>query len=150
LRLEAFNGGSEDFVCEFCGHMIQFSALTYNSYTNRFPTSRKPERDQATPRRITEGTRLPPSLALGSFLIRAEHLSNSPILQNDRMEFVGNAPYGFRLAAGKRHIETDRAEQSVLKCIRQLRENGMSLRANAAELNRRRRTTRQGSRWRME
>jgi IS30 family transposase len=37
-----------------------------------------------------------------------------------------------------------------LKRIRKLREGGLSLRAIAAELNRRRLTMRQGSQWRME
>jgi DNA invertase Pin-like site-specific DNA recombinase len=71
-------------------------------------------------------------------------------LKRSRREYLGNAPYGFRLAADRKHIEPDRAEQSILKRIRKLREDGLSLRAIATELNRRRLTTRQGSCWRME
>ncbi len=71
-------------------------------------------------------------------------------LKRSRSEHLGNAPYGFRLAADKKHIEPDRGEQSTLKRLRQLRQDGMSLRAIAVELNRRRLTTRRGSCWRME
>jgi len=71
-------------------------------------------------------------------------------LKRSRQEYLGNAPYGFRLAADRKHVEPDRGEQTILKRIRTLRQDGMSLRAIAAELNRRRLTTRQGSRWRME
>jgi len=71
-------------------------------------------------------------------------------LKRSRLEFLGNAPYGFRLAIDQKHIEEDRKEQSVLNRIRTLRLDGMSLRAIAAELNQRRLTTRRGSHWRME
>jgi site-specific DNA recombinase len=71
-------------------------------------------------------------------------------LKRTRQEFLGNAPYGSRLAADHKHIEPDRAEQSVLKRIHRLRLDGISLRAIAVELNRRRLTTRRGSCWRME
>ncbi len=71
-------------------------------------------------------------------------------LKRSRREYLGNAPYGFHLAADQQHIEPDRAEQSMLKRIRQLRQDGMSLRAIAAELNRRRLNTRRESPWRME
>jgi DNA invertase Pin-like site-specific DNA recombinase len=71
-------------------------------------------------------------------------------LKRTRHEYLGNAPYGCRLAIDQQHIEPDRAEQAVLKRIQQLRQDGMSLRAIAAELNRRRITTRRGSPWRME
>jgi site-specific DNA recombinase len=71
-------------------------------------------------------------------------------LKRSRLEFLGNAPYGFRLANDQKHIEEDRKEQSVLNRIRTLRQDGMSLRTIAAELNRRRLTTRRGTRWRME
>jgi len=67
-----------------------------------------------------------------------------------RLEFLGNCPYGYRLAADRKHIEPDRAEQAVLKRIRKLRADGLSLQAVAVELNRRKLTTRQGSPWRME
>ena len=71
-------------------------------------------------------------------------------LKRSRLEYLGNAPYGFRLAADRKHVEPDRGEQSILKRIRGLRQDGLNLRAIAAELNRRRLTTRQGSCWRME
>jgi site-specific DNA recombinase len=71
-------------------------------------------------------------------------------LKRSRLEFLGNAPYGFRLAIDQKHIEEDRKEQSVLNRIRTLRLDGRSLRAIATELNRRRLTTRRGSHWRME
>lgn len=79
-----------------------------------------------------------------------ERTRDALLLKRTRHEYLGNAPYGFRLAADQQHIEPDRAEQSMLKRIRKLREDGLSLRAIAAELNRRRLTTRQGSCWRME
>jgi DNA invertase Pin-like site-specific DNA recombinase len=71
-------------------------------------------------------------------------------LKRSRLEYLGNAPYGFRLAADRQHIEPDSQEQSVLKRIRKLRLDGMSLRGIATELNKRQLTTRQGSPWRME
>ena len=39
-------------------------------------------------------------------------------LKRSRLEFLGNAPHGFRLAADRKHAEPDRREQSVLKRIR--------------------------------
>jgi site-specific DNA recombinase len=71
-------------------------------------------------------------------------------LKRSRRETLGNPPFGSCLAADGKHLEPNRAEQSVLKRILQLRQEGMSLRAIAAELNRRRLTTRRGSQWRME
>jgi hypothetical protein len=65
-------------------------------------------------------------------------------------QFAYQFAYGFRLAADRKHIEPDRAEQAVLQRIRKLRTDGLSLRATAAALNRRHLTTRQGSPWRME
>jgi hypothetical protein len=38
--------------------------------------------------------------------------------KRSRLEFLGNCPYGYRLAADRKHIEPDRAEQAVLKRIR--------------------------------
>jgi len=67
-----------------------------------------------------------------------------------RLEFVGNAPYGFRLAADKRHVEPEPGEQSVLKRIRQLRNSGKSLRKIAEDLNRSEIRTRSGGLFRHE
>jgi DNA invertase Pin-like site-specific DNA recombinase len=67
-----------------------------------------------------------------------------------KLEFVGNAPYGFRLAADKRHVEPEPGEQAVLQRIQRLRKSGKSLRKIADQLNRLSIRTRQGSPWRHE
>jgi site-specific DNA recombinase len=67
-----------------------------------------------------------------------------------KLEFNGNAPYGFRLAADERHVEPEPGEQAVLHRIQRLRNSGKSLRAIAADLNKRRLRTRAGSKWRFE
>ena len=67
-----------------------------------------------------------------------------------KLEFVGNAPYGFRQAADKRHVEPEPGEQAILERIQRLRKGGKSLRKIAEQLNRLKIRTRQGSRWRHE
>jgi site-specific DNA recombinase len=67
-----------------------------------------------------------------------------------KLEFVGNAPYGFRQAADKRHVEPEPGEQAILERIHRLRKTGKSLRKIADQLNRLKIRTRQGSRWRHE
>jgi site-specific DNA recombinase len=67
-----------------------------------------------------------------------------------KLEFVGNAPYGYRLAADKRHVEAEPGEQAVLLRIQRLRKNGKSLRKIADQLNRQGLRTRAGTPWRFE
>ena len=67
-----------------------------------------------------------------------------------RLEFNGNAPFGFRLAADKRHVEPEPGEQAILQRIQRLRKSGKSLRKIASQLNRANIRTRQGSPWRHE
>lgn len=62
-------------------------------------------------------------------------------------EFVGNAPYGFRLCVDGKSVEPDPHEQRVRKTITHLRDQGQSLRQIAAHLNKQRRFTRRGSPW---
>jgi DNA invertase Pin-like site-specific DNA recombinase len=71
-------------------------------------------------------------------------------LKRRRNEFVGNAPYGFRLAADKRHLEPEPNEQAVLERIRRFRRSGKSLRKIADELNRLQFRTRSQSLFRHE
>jgi site-specific DNA recombinase len=66
------------------------------------------------------------------------------------LEFNGNAPFGFRLAADKRHVEPEPSEQAILQRIQRLRKSGKSLRKIADRLNRANIRTRQGSAWRHE
>ncbi len=47
---------------------------------------------------------------------------------------MGEAPYGFRVAADGVHLERDEAEQGVLACVRELRASGLSQRAIVREL----------------
>ena len=49
---------------------------------------------------------------------------------------MGNVPFGFRLAADKRHVEPEPGEQATLQRIQKLRKNGKSLRRIADQLNR--------------
>jgi len=65
-------------------------------------------------------------------------------------ERVGNIQFGYRLGADGKHVEPDPAEQGVLAEIRQLRNNGQTLRGIAASLNHRALRTRRGSAWRLE
>jgi len=65
-------------------------------------------------------------------------------------EWVGNAPYGYQLAADKRHVEPELQEQKVLGRIQRLRDAGRSLRQIAVVLNRSGVRTRSGSPWRFE
>jgi len=53
---------------------------------------------------------------------------------------VGKIPFGYDLAADGVGLVKNAAEQEVLDLVRQLRAAGESLRAIAAELNRRRTT----------
>jgi hypothetical protein len=61
-------------------------------------------------------------------------------------ERVGAVRYGYRLAADGVHEEVDPAEARVVALVRELRAEGLSLRAIAAELNARG-TPARGSRW---
>lgn len=65
-------------------------------------------------------------------------------------ERVGNIRFGYRLCADRRHVEPDPGEQAVLAEIRDLRQDGHTLRGIAAALNRRALRTRRGSAWRLE
>lgn len=49
-------------------------------------------------------------------------------------ERTGEVPYGFHLAADGVRVERDAVEQGVLKCVRELRADGLSQRAIVAEL----------------
>jgi len=63
----------------------------------------------------------------------------------DNGEYTGGqVPYGYRLAADGVALESDPAEQEVLAAARDLRGSGLSLRAVAAELNRRGAVARNG------
>jgi site-specific DNA recombinase len=65
-------------------------------------------------------------------------------------ERVGNIQFGYRLGADGKHVEPDAAEQAVLLEIRNMRQNGHTLRGIAAALNQRALRTRRGSAWRLE
>jgi site-specific DNA recombinase len=65
-------------------------------------------------------------------------------------EFCGNAPYGYRLATDRRHIEPDAAEQAIRRKILNGRKRGRSFRGIADQLNRQGDRTRSGSPWRFE
>jgi len=65
-------------------------------------------------------------------------------------ERVGNIQFGYRLCADGKHLEQDVSEQAVLNEIRQLRQEGATLRGIAATLNHRALRTRRGSAWRLE
>lgn len=65
-------------------------------------------------------------------------------------EWNGNAPYGYRLCEGPKHVEPEEPEQKVLRRIKKMRECGSSLRQIAAKLNREGIRTRSGGTWRHE
>src|ERR1022692_1521370 len=70
--------------------------------------------------------------------------------KKSKLEYIGNAPYGFRLAADGKHVEPEPGEQAILERIQRLRKSGQSLRKIAEELNHNGVLTRQGSPWRHE
>lgn len=70
--------------------------------------------------------------------------------KKSKLEYIGNAPYGFRLATDGKHVEPEPGEQAILERIQRLRKGGKSLRKIAEELNRNGILTRQGSHWRHE
>jgi hypothetical protein len=65
-------------------------------------------------------------------------------------ERVGNIQFGYRLGTDGKHVEPAAAEQAVLREIRNLRQNGHTLRGIASALNHRELQTRRGSAWRLE
>jgi site-specific DNA recombinase len=67
-----------------------------------------------------------------------------------KLEFNGNVPYGFRLAADQQHVEPDPGEQAIRSKILEARQRGKSLRVIADQLNKRGLRTRNGSPWRFE
>jgi site-specific DNA recombinase len=50
-------------------------------------------------------------------------------------EHVGNIGFGYRLAPDGVHVAPDEVEQAAVQAIRRLRNNGLSLRKIAADLN---------------
>lgn len=65
-------------------------------------------------------------------------------------EWIGNAPYGFKVAEDRKHVEPEEPEQKILRRIRQMRRCGSSLRQIATKLNREGVRTRSGGSWRYE
>ncbi len=62
-------------------------------------------------------------------------------------ERVGKVPFGFDLAADGIKLVPNAGEQEVLNLVRELRAAGESMRAIAAELNRRQISTKEGKPW---
>ena len=60
---------------------------------------------------------------------------------------VGHIPFGYRLAKDGVHLEEDAEEKDILKQMLELREQGLSLRKIADELNRRKAFTRGKVKW---
>jgi site-specific DNA recombinase len=65
-------------------------------------------------------------------------------------ERVGNIQFGYRLGTDGKHVEPAPSEQAVLLEIRNMRQNGHTMRGIATELNHRALRTRRGSAWRLE
>lgn len=65
-------------------------------------------------------------------------------------ERVGNIQFGYRLGPDGKHVEPAPYEQAVLVEIRNMRQNGHTMRGIATELNDRALRTRRGSAWRLE
>lgn len=69
-------------------------------------------------------------------------------VKRTRGEHTGGAlPFGYRLAADGRSLESDPAEQEAIALIARLRSDGMSYRQLAAELNARGVVSKTGKRW---
>jgi DNA invertase Pin-like site-specific DNA recombinase len=65
-------------------------------------------------------------------------------------ERVGTVPFGYRLAGDGVRLEPDAQEQAVLRRMRSLRHDGLSLRGVADRLNGEGLTTRRGTIWRFQ
>ena len=79
-------------------------------------------------------------------LIRARTKSALAV-KKTRRERTGGVPYGWRLAADGVHLEEDAAEAAVVEAARELRAQGMPLRAVAAALEERGLRPRTGRAW---
>lgn len=77
----------------------------------------------------------------------AERTKAAMVHKKRNGERVGKVPFGFDLAADGVSLTANAAEQAVLATIRDLRAAGESLRAIAAELNRRQVETKEGGAW---
>src|ERR1017187_8734516 len=67
-----------------------------------------------------------------------------------KLEFNGNVPYGYRMAADQRRVEPEPGEQAIRSKILEGRRRGHSWRVIADQLNKRGLRTRNGSPWRFE
>lgn len=67
--------------------------------------------------------------------------------KREKGERLGVVPYGKRIAADGVHLIDNLTEQAVIATVQELRASGLSLRAIAAELNRRGLTNRAGGRF---
>ncbi len=67
-----------------------------------------------------------------------------------RGERVGTTPYGYRLAQDGKHIEEDGAEQAIIARARELRAEGLSLRAIGRALLDEGRRPRTGRNWHVQ
>jgi len=63
-----------------------------------------------------------------------------------RQERTGVVPFGYKLAADGVHLEASGSEQVIIESVRQMRSEGLSIRAIAAKLNEQGIAAR-GSRW---
>ena len=64
-----------------------------------------------------------------------------------RGERVGNVPYGFQLDPDGVHLVLDPKEQTIIKIVKEMREDGESLRAIGQELTRRGHKPKRGVAW---
>lgn len=67
--------------------------------------------------------------------------------KKDRGERVGHIPFGYQLAADGIQLESNKAEQDILRQMRELKESGLSIRDIAKELNSRKAFNRGNSTW---
>jgi DNA invertase Pin-like site-specific DNA recombinase len=64
-----------------------------------------------------------------------------------RGERVGAIPFGYRLDVDGVHLVEDEAEQEVIRLVRELKAEGLSIRKIADEMNRRGIASKEGGRW---
>jgi DNA invertase Pin-like site-specific DNA recombinase len=76
----------------------------------------------------------------------SERTTAALAVKKARNERVGTVPYGFRVGADGRTLEAEPAEQATLARMRELRSEGLALRAVVDQLNAECRPTR-GGRW---
>ena len=148
-----------DAVCEARGVLVVYS-LSRLARSTKDTISIAERLDKHGADLVSLSERIDTTTAAGKMMFRmlavlaeferdqlAERTKAAMVHKKRNGERVGKVPFGFDLAADGVSLTANAAEQAVLATIRDLRDAGESLRAIAAELNRRQVATKEGGAW---